>query len=178
MRVRTASWRWGLIALLVAFASVSLAAGQAAPARKHITHDVYDSWKSIQGTRIARDGAWVVYSLTPQEGDAELVVRNLRTGAEYRHPRGTGGIITADAKYVVFTIVPPKADTDKAKKEKKKPEEMPKNGLGIMDLATGKVDTVDRVKGFKVPDDSGRFVAYLMETPEKKTEEKKAEEKK
>jgi hypothetical protein len=37
---------------------------------------VYDSWKSIQGTKISLDGAWIAYALTPQEGDGELVVRS------------------------------------------------------------------------------------------------------
>jgi hypothetical protein len=64
-------WRWSLIALLVAFATVTLAAGQATTARKRITHDVYDSWRSIQGTKISRDGTWLAYALVPQEGDGE-----------------------------------------------------------------------------------------------------------
>ena len=49
--------------------------------------------------------------------------------------------------------------------KKKKADEMPKPGLGILDLATGKAVTVDRVKGFKLPDESGRLVAYLLEAP-------------
>jgi len=63
----------------------------------------------------------------------------------------------------VFTIAPVKAEVDKAKKEKKKPEEQPKNGLGVLNLATGQVFTAERVKSFKVADESGRFVAYLLE---------------
>jgi dipeptidyl aminopeptidase/acylaminoacyl peptidase len=173
MQGARAPWRWSLIALLVAFATVSLAAGQAATAKKRITHDVYDSWRSIQGTKISRDGTWLVYALVPQEGDGDLVARNLKTNSEFRQPRGRDPLITVDGKFVVFTIVPLKADTDKAKKEKKQPEEMPKNALGIMDLSTGRAVTVERVKNFKVPEESGRFVAYLMEAQEKKAEEKK-----
>ena len=86
-------------------------------------------------------------------------------------------MITADGKFVVFTIAPLKADVDKAKKDKKKPEEQPKTGLGIMNLATGEVTTVDRVKSFKVPEESGVAVAYLMEPPVKKPDEKKDETK-
>ncbi len=78
----------------------------------------------------------------------------------------------------MFTVAPLKADVDKAKKDKKKPEEQPKSGLGIMDLATGKVATVDRVKSFKVPEESGAAIAYLMEPPVKPPDEKKADDKK
>jgi dienelactone hydrolase len=178
MRVRLMSTRWTLLVLCFLLAAVSLTAGQAATRKKPITHGAYDSWRSIQGTNISRDGTWLVYALVPQDGDGELVARNLRTGAEYRHPRGKTPAVTADGQFVVFTIAPLKVDMDKAKKDKKKPEEMPKAGLGILSLATGKVDTFDRVKSFKLPEESGRFVAYLLEAPEKKAEEKKSEEKK
>ena len=47
-----------------------------------------------------------------------------------------------------------------------------------MDLATGQVTTVERVKSFKVPEESGAFVAYLLEPPLKKPDEKKDEAKK
>ncbi|HEU4390109.1 MAG TPA: prolyl oligopeptidase family serine peptidase, partial [Blastocatellia bacterium] len=40
---------------------------------------------------------------------------------------------------------------------------MPKNSLGIMDLSDGKVTMVENVRRFQVPEDSGRFVAYLHE---------------
>jgi dipeptidyl aminopeptidase/acylaminoacyl peptidase len=87
-------------------------------------------------------------------------------------------VITADGKFVVFTVAPPKADVDKAKKDKKKADEQPKPGLGILDLATGRVTAVDRVKSFKTAEDSGAFVAYLLEPPLKKPDEKKDEAKK
>ena len=57
--------------------------------KKPITHDVYDSWKSIQGTKLSGDGVWLAYALTPQDGDGELVVRNLKTNAEIRAARGS-----------------------------------------------------------------------------------------
>jgi dipeptidyl aminopeptidase/acylaminoacyl peptidase len=50
--------------------------------------------------------------------------------------------------------------------------------MGIMDLANGEVTTVDRVKSFKLAEESGAFVAYLMEPPLKKPDEKKDEAKK
>lgn len=153
-----------LAVLLVAFAlSSTLAAPEALAqtAKRPLSYDAYDSWKSIRGTTLSDDGAWLAYALEAQEDDGELVVRNLRTGAEFRHARGESPVITADGRFVVFTIVPPQAEVDKAKKEKKKPEEMPKNGLGVMSLADGRVTTVDQVKSFKVPELGASRVAYL-----------------
>jgi dipeptidyl aminopeptidase/acylaminoacyl peptidase len=152
--------------------------GAAAGAKKPISYDAYDGWRSIQGTELSRDGLWLVYALVPQDGDGELVALDLKANKEYRAVRGKQPVLTVDGKFVVFTVAPVKAEVDKAKKDKKKPEEQPKNALGIMDLATGQVTTVDRVKSFKVPEESGAFVAYLLEPPLKKPEDKKDEAKK
>jgi dienelactone hydrolase len=166
----------GLILLLAVSAPASAPPPQSA--KKPVTYDSYDSWRSIRGTQISRDGEWLAYALVLQDGDGELVVRNLKSEAEYRTPRGNNPVITADGKYVIFAVAPLKADVDKAKKEKKKPEEQPKSGLGVMDLATGEVKTVDRVKSFKVPKEGSAHIAYLMEPPPKTPEDKKEEEKK
>jgi dipeptidyl aminopeptidase/acylaminoacyl peptidase len=166
--------RWAQVAILLAVFA-ALAAGPAAAAKKPLTYDAYNGWRSIQSTQLARDGAWLVYALVPQDGDGELVVRNLKTDKEFRSPRGQSPVLTADGKFVVFTIMPVKADVDKAKKDKKKPEEQPKSGLGIMSLATGEVTSVERVKSFKVAEDSGAFVAYQLEPPLKKDDKPAAD---
>ncbi|MFL6281246.1 MAG: prolyl oligopeptidase family serine peptidase [Vicinamibacterales bacterium] len=131
-------------------------------AKRPITHDVYDGWKAIQGTKLSRDGIWVAYAVVPQDGDGELVVRNLKTSTEYRAPRGRNAVITPDGKLVVFEKSPLKADVDKARKAKRRPEEMPKAGVGLIDLSSGQVTTLaEHVKSFRVPEDPIRIVAYL-----------------
>jgi dipeptidyl aminopeptidase/acylaminoacyl peptidase len=167
--------------MLAAFPLIVLAGAAPGPvrragAKRPVGYDVYDSWRSIRGTQISRDGTWLAYALVPEDGDGELVVHNLKTGSEYRSPRGVNPMITPDGRFVIFSIAPLKADMDKAKKEKRKDEEKPKSGLGIMSLATGEVKTVDRVKSFKVPEDAGAWLAYLMESPLPKAEGKKADE--
>src|SRR5436190_5126142 len=150
------------IAIALALCVVPLAAFAQQAATKPITHDVYDSWKSIQGTKLSVDGIWLAYALVPQDGDGELVVRNLRTNAEIHAPRGRDPIITTDGHFVVFALAPLKKDVDQARKAKKKPEDMPKNGVGIVNLATGQATTVaEHVKSFRVPDDTPKIVVYL-----------------
>jgi dipeptidyl aminopeptidase/acylaminoacyl peptidase len=80
---------------------------------------------------------------------------------------------TADSRFVVFQILPSKAEMEKAKKEKKRPDEMPKNAMGIMDLTTGEVTRVDRVKSFQVPEEGNGFFAYSLEA---KPEERRPED--
>ena len=60
----------------------------------------------------------------------------------------------------------------KARKEKKAPDAMPKNALGIMDLTTGQTTRIERVKSFQVPEDGAGWLAYQLEA---KPEEKKPE---
>jgi dipeptidyl aminopeptidase/acylaminoacyl peptidase len=123
-----------------------------------------------------------------QDGDSEIVVRNVATSSEWRAPRGyhppvpppddpganigefqatqarlVRPVFTADNRFVVFSAEPAKADVAKAKKEKKKPEDLPKNALGIIDLASGQVTRVERVKSFQVPEDGSGFIAYSLE---------------
>jgi len=171
--------RWpGLIVLIIFSFCLVLTQAEAQTAKKPVSYEVYDSWKSIQGTRISDDGRWLVYSLVPGEGDGELVVLELQTGKETRYPRGKEAVITPDSLFVIYTIAPPKAEVDKAKKEKKKPEDQPKNGLGIINLTTGELVTVDRVKNFKIAEDSAKYVSYLLEAPPAKEADKDKTEKK
>ncbi|MGH9852436.1 MAG: hypothetical protein ACREBD_21575, partial [Blastocatellia bacterium] len=53
-----------------------------ATAKRPLTHQDYDSWRSIQGQSISRDGKFVAYAAIPQDGDGEIVARNVATGAE------------------------------------------------------------------------------------------------
>jgi dipeptidyl aminopeptidase/acylaminoacyl peptidase len=185
---------------------VVLAAPAQQAVKRPLTHADYDGWRSIQGQQLSRDGKLVAYALSPQDGDGEVVVRNLATGAEWRHGRGKrpdpstqqpdaatepittgprrgfgrGGerepadlSLTADGRWLVFQIYPRKAELEAARKRKARPDEMPKNAMGIMDLSSGQVARVERVRRFQVPEEGNGFVAYLLEP---KTEERRPSE--
>src|SRR5207249_1778855 len=81
-------------------------------------------------------------------------------------------LFTADSRYVLFSIEPTKSEVMKAKKDKKKPDDMPKSALGLMDLSSGQVTRIERVKSFQVPEDGSGFIAYLLEP---KPDQKKPE---
>ena len=56
--------------------------------KRPLTHQDYDSWRSIQNPHLSADGVYLGYALFPQEGDGEFVVRNLKTGKEWRESIG------------------------------------------------------------------------------------------
>src|SRR5258706_8924917 len=114
--------------------------GQTA-AKRALTHQDYDSWHSIQSPQISRNGKFIAYAFMAQDGDSEIVVRNLASGAEWRAPRGyrppapppddsipnvaeliaanarlSRPFFTADSRFVVFSIEPTRAELNKAKK--------------------------------------------------------------
>ncbi len=161
--VRGRGFRWLVTAAVICVGVGGLASAQNAGGKKPLTYAAYDGWRSIQGQQLSRDGKWVVYSLAPQEGNGELVVRSVEGNTEHRHPRGTGAQFTADGRYVVFTVVPSKAEADEAKKKKTPADRAPKNALGILTLADGKVVVVPRIKGFRLPEEGSRAVAYHRE---------------
>src|ERR1700754_2010375 len=70
-----------------------LAAARAIPAaasaqKKALTQADWDKWKSINAPALSNDGKWAVYTLIPQVGDGELVIRSTSGSTEYRVPRG------------------------------------------------------------------------------------------
>ena len=162
MRMRLRLRSSVVLVVLLWLGAAAAFAQQNAPQKKPITHDVYDSWKSIQGTKLSADGVWLAYALTPQDGDGELIVRNLKTNAEIHAARGRDPNITSDSRFVVFALAPYRKDVDQARKAKKKPEDMPKNGVGVVDLGKGTSTVLaEHVKSFRVPDDTPHVIVYL-----------------
>jgi dipeptidyl aminopeptidase/acylaminoacyl peptidase len=169
----------GLVLLVLL---VSSAAAQTA--KRPLTHRDYDGWRGISSQRLSPDGKWLAYGLFPQEGDGEVVIRNLVTGKEQREP---GGVrpqpapageeaegpapvaravvisFSSDSKTVVFSTFPSKAASDQARKDRKP---TPKDAMVIVNLATGAVTRVDRVKRFAMPEKAAGWLAYWKEGAE------------
>ena len=125
-----------------------------ATSKRPLNQRDYDAWRAIQSQVLSRDGKFLAYSLVPEEGDGELVVRNLATGTELRENcgsappvaensgeeraaegppvvRGIRIVFTHDNSFLVASSFPPKAETDKVKRSARGP-------AGITGLLTGK----------------------------------------
>ena len=183
------------IAAVICLLALSVSLSAAQTTERPLAHKDYDAWRTINEGRLSRDGKYFAYSFMPQEGDGDVIVRELATGREMKFnvgalppppvtppsevapeaepPRRSVTLrFTSDGRYLVANTFPLKVDTDKAKKEKKKPEEMPKGGLLIVSLAAGTENRISEVKSFQVPEKGGAWVAYLKEgKPEPKPAE-------
>jgi len=136
-----------------------------AQSKKPIDHTVYDNWKSAGERAISNDGNFVVYNIAAQEGDGELVIRNTTTGYVKTVARGYNAVITEDNRYVVFKIKAPYQDTRQARIKKKKPDDMPKDSMGMIVLGTDSITKISRVKSFKSPEKGSGWMAYHRDKP-------------
>ena len=174
------------IAVLVAFAAPL----GAQSATKVLTQADWDKWKSISAPALSNDGKWAVYTLVPQVGDGELVIRSTSGATEYRVPRGyigrpnntPGGLrgpaggtgegdpvganvspaqITADDKYVLVMTQPPQSEFERGRRGRGAAPS--RQSLAIVSLADGKVTSIAGVRSFRVPRSSGAWVAFVAE---------------
>ena len=129
-----------------------------------LDHTVYDQWESIRETIWQPQGRFICYTINPQEGNAVLIVKNIASKIDISIPRGAQPVFTEDGNYLIAKIKPSFNETRKAKINKKKPDEMPKDSLVILALATGKINKIPAVKSFQVPEFGNGLIAYLKET--------------
>lgn len=175
-----ARWRWTTVLLLAA------AVAAQAPPKRPITHKDFDPWRTISAVTLSPDGKYLAYAFMPQAGDGDLVVREVATGREWRENAGelppppvtpvdTEGpppeppsiriAFTSDSRWLIASTFPRKEEMDKARKERRRADDMPKQGLLLMKLGQAAVTRIDRVKSFQIPSRGGAWVAYLKEAP-------------
>ncbi|MEJ7914416.1 MAG: prolyl oligopeptidase family serine peptidase, partial [Chitinophagaceae bacterium] len=132
--------------------------------KKPLDHTVYDGWQSIGERMISADGKWVVYTVTPQEGDAVLYLQSA-DGSTYKKAvaRGYNALITTDSRFAVFRIKPPYKDMRAGRINKKKVEDLPKDSFAVVELGKEAVWKADRVKSYKMPEKASGWLAYHKE---------------
>jgi dipeptidyl aminopeptidase/acylaminoacyl peptidase len=133
-------------------------------------------WKTIRFTALSNDGKWFAYQLTPNEGDAEVIVRPTATGEERRFaigepPAPTGGffgggntsvVLSDDAKWLAFFRYPSAAESKKLKKDKKPIQ----SGVVLVNLATGERRDFDKVRRFAFAPKHGAWLALHRYAPD------------
>ncbi|MBQ1936924.1 MAG: prolyl oligopeptidase family serine peptidase [Bacteroidales bacterium] len=148
---------------LMLLASMCFVVAELSAQKKPLDHDAYDSWQSVQSLSLSNDGKILAYSVNPQEGDGELIVRNLESGSELVIPRGTAFSMPEDASYAVCTIKAPFAQTRQAKIDKKKADQMPKDTLAYINLATLEMTKVGVAKSSYKGFDSAPYIYATQE---------------
>ena len=131
--------------------------------KKELDHTVYDSWQSIRETSFHPQGKYIIYAIVPQEGDGRFIIRNVKTGNELNIARATQAVFTENGEYLVAKIKPSFIETRKAKIDKKKADEMPKDSLVIVELATNTIQKIPSVKSFQLAEHGNDMMVYLKD---------------
>jgi dienelactone hydrolase len=130
--------------------------------KKPLDHTVYDKWESIGERKLSNDGKWIGYVKAVQEGDDELVIVSADGSRRIHVPRGYDLRFNSNSRVAVMLIKPFYADTRDARIKKKKPEDMPKDSLAVVDLLSGRIQKTPGVRSFKLPEKAPGPLAYHM----------------
>ncbi|MEK0423297.1 MAG: hypothetical protein RLZ95_1207 [Bacteroidota bacterium] len=131
--------------------------------KKVLDHSVYDSWENIREVVYQPQGKFLSYVIAPQEGDALLIINNRSNNTDIKIPRGAQAQFTDDGRFLIAKIKPLFQETRKAKIDKKKPDEMPKDSLVIVNLMNGFIDKIPSIKSFQLPTKSSDQLVYLKD---------------
>jgi dipeptidyl aminopeptidase/acylaminoacyl peptidase len=131
--------------------------------KKPLDHSVYDQWQSMGERKISADGRWALYTVDVQEGDGTLYLQQTDGSGKRAFPRGYGGEISRDGRFAIFKIKAPYAETRRARIQKKKPDEMPKDSLAIVLLGTDSIIRIPGVKSFRMPKEGDEWLAIHLE---------------
>ncbi len=170
-RIDRALARVFAIASVFALIAASAPPVAAQPANKKVLSFAdYDIWRTASGISLSRDGKYVAYLVGSEGADGEAVVRHVASGKEFRFPRGAATGVAAlgtsprfspDGKRVLLPLSPTKAEIEKAKADKLKPEEFPKAGVAIVDLPSGQIaEQLAGVTSFQVGGEGEGFMIY------------------
>ncbi|MFT5833256.1 MAG: dipeptidyl aminopeptidase/acylaminoacyl peptidase [Cognaticolwellia sp.] len=131
--------------------------------KKALSHEVYDDWKSVTSSQISNDGKWVLYNITPQEGDRILQIYNIGNQEFKTFERAKSPAFSHDNKFVVFKRFHPLDRIKILKRKETKKGEMPKDTLGVYSLSNQKLIQIPNIKSYQLPKKAGGFLAYQTE---------------
>jgi len=143
------------------------------------------AWKRLTAPVVSDNGEWFAYRLGPSEGDGEVIVRNLKTGAEQRYPIGdasaaappptagtpappiaiaAGGNLgfSGDSRWVAFSVFP----TEKEAKRLKQQRRPIKTKTMLVELASGKKNEFEKTRRFSFSGDKSTAIALQRYGPD------------
>ena len=116
--------------------------------KKILTIDDFKNWKTIVNPQISNNGKYVAFELNPQKGDGNLILKHGNHSDTI--PRANKLKFGSENNVAVFHITPPEDTIRKAKKDKIKKENMPKDSLGIFCFKDKEVMKYPKLKSFKI----------------------------
>jgi dipeptidyl aminopeptidase/acylaminoacyl peptidase len=146
------------------------------------------NWKRIGGATVSNNGEWFAYRQGPSEGDAEIVIRNLKTSKDLKFPIGDptatqppisatptpppdgapagpmGAVlaISADSKWAAFQVFPTEKETKRLKTTRRPIQ----TKVALIELATGKKTEFEKARRFAFSGEKATAIAIHRYGPE------------
>jgi len=111
---------------------------------------------------LSPDGKWLAYAVTRSNRNNELRVKNLANGSEKVVAFGASPAFSDDSKWIAYSIGMSEVDQEKLRRDRKPVQ----NKLGILNLSTGEMTTIDGVESFSF-DGTGGWMAMRRYAPER-----------
>src|SRR5690606_971744 len=160
-----------LTAVLLLVLAVPAAGQMETVALRQLEHEDYEIWNRIGAQSLSHDGRWALFTLSSEKNDGTLTVVEAAGNTRHVIDRAESPVFSPDNRFVAFTIKPAKAVLEEERKKDTPASRMPPDTLGILDLRTGAITRVARVRGFRMPEEAGGWIAYqLGRAPEEKTD--------
>ncbi len=144
--------------------------------KRSLTHDDYDGWESVSSNKISKNGAWAGFEINPQDGDGRLeIVTHPDRKKRYVINRGENWLFSNESGFAAGIIVPQKDSVKMMKLKETEKDDMPMDSLFILNLNSGNIEKLARIKSFSLPKKEGNWLAVhfekdLAEKPPKKSE--------
>jgi dipeptidyl aminopeptidase/acylaminoacyl peptidase len=149
--------------LIIALLFMALPFLAVAQEKKNISHDDYEKWEELTNAAVSDDGQHALYLLNPQRLDGNLIIHRINTENQFTFPRGAKPAFSPSNAFAVFHIAPPRDSVRQAKVDKKKPDEMPKDSLGIYIFQSGATSKFEDVVSYQIPKEPSDWMAFLSE---------------
>jgi dipeptidyl aminopeptidase/acylaminoacyl peptidase len=141
---------------------VSLGVFGQEPAKKILSINDFGSWNTLNNPIISNDGTRIAFEQNLQKGDGMLIVKSGKSDYD-TIPRGSKAAFGPEINFMVFSVKPPEDSIRKAKLDKVKKEDMPKDSLGIWVFERNEMRKFPKLKSFKIPKENARWIAFTVE---------------
>lgn len=130
--------------------------------KKSLSIDDFGSWNTLNNPIVSNDGSRIAFEQNPQKGDGMLIVKSRKSDFD-TIPRGSSSAFGPEYDFIVFSIKQPEDSIRKAKLDKVKKEDMPKDSLGIWVFGNNDLKKFPKLKSFKIPEENARWIAFAVE---------------
>ncbi|MEP7324006.1 MAG: prolyl oligopeptidase family serine peptidase [Saprospiraceae bacterium] len=149
--------------LFLLFTFLTLSTSLQSQSKPPLDHSVYDAWQRIANRWLSPDGKYLAYTIDPQEGDNNLIIKSLSTNKSTNIPRGYDATFSKNSQYLIAKIKPTFSQIRQAKIEKKKAEDMPKDSLLICELTSNSIIKSPLLKSFALPEEGWNVLVYVSD---------------